>query len=89
MVRVHDASHAPLANAVVTGAWSAGSIPMASCTTNASGRCRVRTGPIGQRVPSVTFTVGNVTRVGFTYQPAQNHDPDGDSNGTSITVLKP
>jgi hypothetical protein len=26
---------------------------------------------------------------GYTYGAVANHDPDGDSNGTSITVLRP
>jgi hypothetical protein len=37
----------------------------------------------------VTFTVSNVTLAGNTYNASANHDPDGDSNGTSITVLQP
>jgi hypothetical protein len=40
-------------------------------------------------VASVTFTVTGATRSGFTYTPASNHDPDIDSNGTSIVVLRP
>jgi hypothetical protein len=35
----------------------------------------------------VTFTVTDVTDT-LTYQSGGNHDPDGDSNGTSITVPK-
>jgi hypothetical protein len=30
-----------------------------------------------------------VTHATYTYQPSSNHDPDGDSNGTVITVNKP
>jgi len=37
----------------------------------------------------VTFTVGNVTHATLTYNSAQNHDPDGDSNGTLITLSRP
>ena len=37
----------------------------------------------------VTFTVTNVTLPGQTYDPSANQDPDGDSNGTSITVRRP
>jgi hypothetical protein len=37
----------------------------------------------------VTFTVSSVVKTGYTYMPASNHDPDGDSNGTAITVHKP
>jgi hypothetical protein len=37
---------------------------------------------------SVTFTVTNITS-SLTYAATSNHDPDGSSNGTSITVIKP
>jgi hypothetical protein len=38
---------------------------------------------------SITFTVTNLTLMGLTYQSAANHDPDGDSIGTAISILKP
>jgi hypothetical protein len=34
----------------------------------------------------VTFTVTNVVRAGYIYQVFANHDPESDSNGTTITV---
>ena len=37
----------------------------------------------------MTFTVVNVTHATFTYKSADNHDPDGDSNGTAITLSRP
>jgi hypothetical protein len=37
----------------------------------------------------VNFTVNNVTHATLTYNAADNHDPDGDSNGTVIVVNKP
>jgi hypothetical protein len=37
----------------------------------------------------VTFTVSNITLGSNTYNAGANHDPDGDSNGTAITVLQP
>jgi hypothetical protein len=37
----------------------------------------------------VTFTVTSVTLAGSTYTPTANHDPDGDSTGTMITVIRP
>jgi hypothetical protein len=37
----------------------------------------------------VTFTITNMTRSGFSYAPGSNHDPDGDSTGTTIVVIKP
>jgi len=37
----------------------------------------------------VTFSVSNVTSGVGDYVPGDNRDPDGDSDGTSITVLAP
>jgi hypothetical protein len=44
---------------------------------------------IPKNTGSVTLTVTNVALGTFVYQPASNHDPDGDSSGTAITVTKP
>jgi hypothetical protein len=38
---------------------------------------------------STTFTVSAVTHATLTHQAGGSHDPDGDSDGTRITVLKP
>jgi len=40
-------------------------------------------------VLSTTFTVISATRSGWSYVPALNHDPDGDSNGTVIVINAP
>jgi hypothetical protein len=36
----------------------------------------------------VTFTVTGISHASMTYKAAANHDPDGDSNGSSIVVSK-
>ena len=86
-ITTHTSSHGPLANAAVSGAWNNGSA--ASCTTNASGRCAVARSGIPKSTGSVSLTVTNVALGTFVYKPASNHDPDGDSNGTIISVAKP
>lgn len=88
-VTVHDGSHTPVANAMVTGHWiNWGS---AWCTTNESGWCTVSRSGIPKKTGNVTFTVGTVTHATMTYKAAANHDPDpdSDSTGTSITVSRP
>jgi hypothetical protein len=87
MITVHDGSHAPVANAAVTGAWAGSGT--GSCATSANGQCAVSRSGIPKKTGSVTFTVVDATRPGVTYASVANHDPDGDSNGTSITVNKP
>jgi len=37
---------------------------------------------------NVVFTVTGITATG-SYQSLDNHDPDGDSDGTAITVTRP
>ena len=88
-VTVHDANHAPVANATVSGTWSSGGSGAGSCTTNASGVCSITSSNISTRNATVTFTVSNITASGYTYQSSSNHDPDGDSTGTAITIARP
>jgi PKD repeat protein len=85
-ITVHNSGHNVLANAVVSGSWSSGST--ASCATNASGQCTVSSAAMPRKTTSVTFTVTDVTVGAFTYAPADNHDPDGDSNGSTVSVTR-
>ena len=84
-VTVHDAGHNRVANASVAGSWSSGE--SSGCVTNSLGQCFVTSSTI--KIASVTFNVQSVTNNAFMYQPSSNHDPDGDSNGTAITLRKP
>jgi len=86
-ISVHDSSHGLVANAVVSGAWNDGST--GSCTTNANGQCAVSRSGILKKTNTASFTVTNVARATFVYEPAANHDPDGDSNGTTVSVSRP
>lgn len=85
-ITVHDANHAPVAGVTVTGTWSVGGT--SSCVTDAAGRCPVSKG-FAKKQTSMTFSVTGLTKSGAVYTSNANHDPDGDSNGTSITVVKP
>jgi hypothetical protein len=88
-IRVHNATEGNVAGAVVTGTWSNGASGSASCTTSSAGTCTVQKTKLARAsVASATFTVTGVTQAGSTYT-AANHDPDGDSTGTVIIVLRP
>ena len=87
-VTVHDAAHTGSSGATVTGTFGGGYSGSATCTTNGAGQCVVQTGSMNRNRTSVTFTVTNVSGP-LAYGAASNHDPDGSSNGTSITVIKP
>ena len=89
-IRVHDAAHAAVGGVVVVGSWGAGATGTASCTTGSNGACTVQLAKLSRTtVASVTFSVTSATRSGWTYAPAANHDPDGDSTGTAIVVPRP
>ena len=83
-VAVHEGAHAPVANAMVSGSWTDGT--SGSCTTSVSGRCVVSRSGIRKTTSSMSFSVTNVARAPFVYKPESNHDPDGDSNGTTVSV---
>jgi hypothetical protein len=38
---------------------------------------------------SVSFSVTSLQLSGVTYTAADNHDPDGDSTGTAVTISRP
>lgn len=86
-IRIDGTGHTPRVGAVVRGTWSTG--PTGSCTTTAAGTCGIGSGAIARKVQAATFTVTAVTSGTATYDPSANHDPDGDSNGTSIVVARP
>ena len=70
----------------MTGKWPNGTT--STCTTNASGLCRIGR-KLAKSKLSIVFTVTKVVSAVGAYKPADNHDPDGDSNGTKITLVKP
>jgi hypothetical protein len=92
-VRVHDDAHGALSGVLVQGRWTVGSTTYSSsCTTTTTatgaGSCTVARGNIGRGSRTVTFTVTSLSN-GLVYNASENHDPDGDSNGTTITVRRP
>lgn len=86
VVTVHDASDAVLPGVTVTGTW--GGRGSTSCTTGSGGTCSVSK-KFGSKTTSASFTVTGLSFAGYAYDLTQNHDPDGDSLGTAIVVLRP
>lgn len=90
-IAVHGSDHAPLNGATVVGQWSVSGLNADTCTTGdlgGNGTCIVLFPSLKKGVKSVTFTVTSVTAGGQTYQATANHDVDGSSNGTRVTVKK-
>jgi len=88
-ITVHDTGHQIVAGAVVTGTWNSGASGTGTCTTNGGGTCVVVSNSMRKRVNTASFTVTGVAASGLSYSAGQNHEPDGDSTGTAITVAKP
>ncbi len=86
-VLVHDGSNVGAAVNDVSVAFAyiseRGDPESVSCKTGTDGRCNV-SAEFPKRDGSVTFTV-----IGGGVSVDDGHDPDGDSDGTSITVTKP
>jgi PKD repeat protein len=73
--------HGPVGGVSVTGTWSAGS-GGTSCTTDGSGNCLVTSSSLNKKTTTVTYAVTGLTKVGWTYNAANNVT-------TSISVPKP
>ncbi len=89
VVTVHNGNHALVQGATVSIQWGGGAGGAASATTDADGRCTFVSGDLSKQSSTATFTITSVSRATLTYSAAANHDSDGDSNGTTITVNKP
>jgi serine protease len=66
-----DQNNAAVSGVVVTGSWSGAKTGTASCTTGTNGACAVSTGNMSSGT-SVTFTVTDLAKSGYTYNSAAN-----------------
>lgn len=89
MIIAHDTNEALAAGATVSGTWGGGTSGTGSCVTDSNGGCSIAKTNLKSDLSSVTFTVDSVSHVSMVYEALLNHDPDGDSDGTSISVLSP
>jgi PKD repeat protein len=71
----------PVGGVSVAGTWSAGSGGI-SCITNSAGDCLVTSSSLNKKTTTVTYAVTGLTKVGWTYNVANNVM-------TSISVPKP
>ena len=89
LITVHDVSEeAPIQGVTVSGDWSNGANGGGSCTTDSSGICSISRNNLKNNVGSIDFTITDLSGA-FPYQSSANHDPDNDSNGTTILVSQP
>lgn len=89
-ITIHDHLHTGLSGVAVEGSWGAGVTETSTCTTDPSGVCEVSIVVTEKKQKNVAFTVLNLTPTGEeSYLSLQNHDDDGNSDGTSIVIVKP
>lgn len=87
---VHRGDESLLDGAIVTLTIAVdGTSTTGSCTTGSNGQCTVSVSGIAKRDGSATFAVTSVSHAAETYSSGDNHDPDGDTDGTTIAVGKP
>jgi len=86
-VRIDTFGHAVQPGAIVRGLWGTG--VTTTCTTTISGTCSVGSGSLARKIQATTFRITSVTAGSAIYDVAANHDPDGDSSGTSIAISRP
>lgn len=86
-ITVHNGDEALTGRVVVSAVWEDGTT--ASCKTGtSSGSCSI-TRRFPNSTPVRSFTVTNLTLSGYVYGSSSNHDPDGESDGTTIVVSRP
>jgi PKD repeat protein len=83
---VHDDAHSRLGNATVTGSWSSSPGAQASCTTDSTGVCTLTTSDLPTSMLSTTFSVLSIVAGPALYDAARNHDVDGGTTGSTVTV---
>lgn len=86
---IHSADENPVVGATISGSWSGGVSGIGTCITDATGQCTIIKANLKNNLSSITFTITNVAQDTFVYQPADNHDPDGDSDGNTLTIQIP
>jgi hypothetical protein len=88
IILVHDGNESPLQGVTVNGSWSNGTSGGGNCTTSSDGTCTINRSNLKNNVSSVTFSITDLS-FGLPYQAGANHDPDGDSDGKTIVIVKP
>ena len=91
-ITVHDVNHNPLNGATVKAVWSVSGLNSNTCTTGelgGNGTCIMLFPNLSLATGSVTLRIQKVTKTGQTYNSADNHDVDGETNGTGIRIVRP
>jgi hypothetical protein len=88
VVKVTDSTGLPVQGAHLFGTWNLSEEAQTSCTTDSRGLCTVQSGSLAKKVKTAEFTVIDLYDASYPYEPSENVDPDGDSDGTRIVVTR-
>jgi serine protease AprX len=88
-ITVHDEFGLPVSGTTVTGSFLGGVSGTDTCQTGADGTCQISKPGIPNSRPRIFFFIDDLDHPTLTYDPAANGDPDGDSNGSVITIFRP
>jgi hypothetical protein len=86
-VTIHGGDESTVSDVTVgiVADYGAGSTPL-SCMTDGTGSCTTADLLLHKKNGSVAYTVQSLS---IGYSPQDNHDPDGDSDGSSAQVSRP
>ena len=89
-ITLHDGNGQPVADAAVKGSfYQDGSfVRVLSCKTGANGQCSVDSELLPHKKNGAEFIVDDVFHPDYDYEPSENHDHEGDSDGTAINLAK-
>ena len=73
----------------MTGRWSGGLSGETVCVSDSSGLCKFDVTVTSKKVKKATFTVTGLASENDDYVDTENHDDDGNSDGTSIAIARP
>jgi serine protease AprX len=84
-ITIRDDTGVVVSGATVSGQWRGGST--LTCVTSSSGTCSISL--VNTTKAAEMFTVTGLSHAGLAYSPGSNTDPEGDSDGTRITIIRP
>jgi CARDB protein len=91
VITAHDVKHNPANGVSVHGLWNGAGSDITCVTGDGSGptgTCSVTLSSIPIATRMVSYGISGMTLTGWVYKAYMNHDPDGSSNGFSITVKR-
>ena len=87
-VTVHGVDERPIAGATVSAAWSGAVVKNATCVTDVSGTCVLKSGTLSYSRSTVTLDVTAIVAPDGTYDGTSNHDTSG-TRMSAVTLIRP